>query len=128
VRAEKVYAADVFEAFLEFGDVGGGSGAGFEQSAGRLREIVIIGVAGGVEKGANFGIRLAREEAGFGKDGFAAAAGDFFEQGSEGGFGIVRMGEDVDGVLEGDCADGLEATPDLYAQIGGLGGELVEEG
>ncbi len=50
------------------------------------------------------------------------------EQGAEGGLRAFGVGEEVDGIFQRDSADGLETAPDFYAQVGGLGWELVKQG
>src|SRR5215472_1219266 len=134
--AEEVDGNDLGLAFLQPGELGLDLTSLFlchpaTQSLGESLDVLgeggIVLVPRRIEERAHFSIRKPVDEPRLADQGFAAFRQDLLQQPVEILLALLAGGERIDRVLDCDRAQGLEPAPDLDAEIGGLGRELVDQ-
>src|SRR5262249_66797 len=107
-----------------------GAGLAAQNLCNRLRllgQFRVIGVTRPIEERAHLLVGEAVDQAGFAEERFAASFPDLAQQPFEILLGLVVHWQRMHGILHGDRANVLQATPDLYPQISGLGRQLMNE-
>ena len=97
------------------------------QRAGFLGERLVVLVARRVEQAAHLLVGQAVDQPRLADHGFAAALGDLPQQPGEILLGLLAGRQGIDGILDRDRADALQAPPHLDPQIGRLGRDLVHQ-
>ena len=97
------------------------------QATGFLGNLCVVGLPRLVKQRLDLLIRQAFDEPRLADRAVAAPLDDFPKHPLEVLTGLLALGEDVDGVLDGDRSQSLQAAPDLDAQVIRLGGNLMDE-